>query len=199
MKKKTKRYEEGGFTFAEMKDEDRLAAAKAAAADIDRRQAEKSKEAGESEAKPTPRAVSVTRVESKPAPKADEKPAEKSSYSYSRATPMGEKPKSSVGETMEKVNKFMTLPKVEPYKEPKKEPEKVPEKTGSKVPYSRATPSGEKPKSAISDLVDTFRRAPRVMKKGGTTKCMSSGGSVSSASKRGDGCAIRGKTKGRMV
>ena len=28
---------------------------------------------------------------------------------------------------------------------------------------------------------------------------MKSGGSVSSASKRGDGCAIRGKTKGRMV
>jgi hypothetical protein len=30
-------------------------------------------------------------------------------------------------------------------------------------------------------------------------KPMKSGGSVSSASKRGDGCAIRGKTKGRMV
>jgi len=30
-------------------------------------------------------------------------------------------------------------------------------------------------------------------------KPMKSGGKVSSASKRGDGCAIKGKTKGRMV
>jgi hypothetical protein len=36
------------------------------------------------------------------------------------------------------------------------------------------------------------------MKKGGTVKKMASGGSVSSASKRGDGIAQRGKTKGRM-
>jgi hypothetical protein len=37
------------------------------------------------------------------------------------------------------------------------------------------------------------------MKKGGTVKKMAKGGSVSSASKRGDGCAIKGKTKGRFV
>jgi hypothetical protein len=37
------------------------------------------------------------------------------------------------------------------------------------------------------------------MKKGGAVKKMASGGKVSSASKRGDGCAIRGKTKGRMI
>jgi hypothetical protein len=42
------------------------------------------------------------------------------------------------------------------------------------------------------------------MKKGGkvkekSTSSYKSGGSVSSASKRGDGCAIKGKTKGRMV
>lgn len=40
-------------------------------------------------------------------------------------------------------------------------------------------------------------------KKGGTVKskcsCMAKGGSVSSASKRADGCAQRGKTRGRMV
>jgi len=30
-------------------------------------------------------------------------------------------------------------------------------------------------------------------------KKMAKGGSVSSASKRADGCAVRGKTKGRMV
>jgi hypothetical protein len=37
------------------------------------------------------------------------------------------------------------------------------------------------------------------MKKGGTVKKMAKGGSVSSASKRADGCAIKGKTKGRFV
>lgn len=53
---------------------------------------------------------------------------------------------------------------------------------------------------AISNIV-----APGdIKKKGGKVKAKStssykSGGSVSSASKRGDGCAQRGKTKGRMV
>ena len=37
------------------------------------------------------------------------------------------------------------------------------------------------------------------MKKGGAVKKKSKGGTVSSASKRGDGCAIKGKTKGRFV
>jgi hypothetical protein len=37
------------------------------------------------------------------------------------------------------------------------------------------------------------------MKKGGTVKKMAKGGSVSSASKRADGCAVKGKTKGRFV
>ena len=37
------------------------------------------------------------------------------------------------------------------------------------------------------------------MKKGGTVKKMAKGGSASSASKRGDGCAVKGKTKGRFV
>lgn len=36
------------------------------------------------------------------------------------------------------------------------------------------------------------------MKKGGTVK-MAKGGSVSSASKRADGCATKGKTKGRII
>lgn len=37
------------------------------------------------------------------------------------------------------------------------------------------------------------------MKKGGTVKKMAKGGSTSSASKRADGCAIKGKTKGRFI
>ena len=39
----------------------------------------------------------------------------------------------------------------------------------------------------------------REEKKSARAKGMKSGGSVSSASKRADGCAMRGKTKGRMV
>ena len=38
-----------------------------------------------------------------------------------------------------------------------------------------------------------------MMRKGGKVKKMAKGGSVSSASKRGDGCATKGKTKGRFV
>ena len=40
---------------------------------------------------------------------------------------------------------------------------------------------------------------PNKMKSGGKAKAYKSGGSVSSASKRADGCAVKGKTKGRMV
>ena len=38
-----------------------------------------------------------------------------------------------------------------------------------------------------------------VFKRGGDVKKYASGGSVSSASKRADGCAVKGKTKGRFV
>ena len=43
-----------------------------------------------------------------------------------------------------------------------------------------------------------MRRRPG-MKKGGCVKKMASGGKVGSASKRADGCATKGKTKGRMI
>jgi hypothetical protein len=36
-------------------------------------------------------------------------------------------------------------------------------------------------------------------KKGGKVKPYAKGGSVSSASKRADGCATKGKTKGKML
>ena len=42
-------------------------------------------------------------------------------------------------------------------------------------------------------------RNAREMKSGGRVKKYASGGSVSSASKRADGCAVKGKTKGRFV
>ena len=45
-----------------------------------------------------------------------------------------------------------------------------------------------------------FKRGGAVRKKSGGSCGMKSGGSVkSSASRRGDGCAVRGKTKGRMI
>jgi len=43
------------------------------------------------------------------------------------------------------------------------------------------------------------RMQPAEMRKGGKVKKMASGGKVSSASKRADGCCVKGKTKGRMV
>jgi hypothetical protein len=42
-------------------------------------------------------------------------------------------------------------------------------------------------------------RAPNMGKKSKVGKAMKSGGTVSSASKRADGCAIKGKTRGKMV
>jgi hypothetical protein len=42
-------------------------------------------------------------------------------------------------------------------------------------------------------------RSAMGMKKGGCVKKMKSGGSTSTASKRADGCATKGKTKGRFV
>jgi hypothetical protein len=38
-----------------------------------------------------------------------------------------------------------------------------------------------------------------MVKKAGGGKCYAEGGSVSSASKRADGCATKGKTKGKML
>jgi hypothetical protein len=45
---------------------------------------------------------------------------------------------------------------------------------------------------------EAMRRAREGMNKGGSVKKYASGGSVSSASKRADGIAQRGKTKGRI-
>ena len=44
-----------------------------------------------------------------------------------------------------------------------------------------------------------YKYATENKRKGGAIKKMAKGGSVGSASKRADGCAVRGKTKGRMV
>jgi len=75
---------------------------------------------------------------------------------------------------------------------------------GSNAPMEGRTASGL-PREArgIGSVFD--RSAPVAgrprggMKAGGSVKSYKAGGSVSSASKRADGCAMRGKTKGRMV
>jgi hypothetical protein len=64
-------------------------------------------------------------------------------------------------------------PKAEPKSKPKAEPKKK-------------TSSFEGRTSPFAGKTSSFKK-------------MASGGSVSSASKRADGCAIKGKTKGRMV
>ena len=44
-----------------------------------------------------------------------------------------------------------------------------------------------------------YKYATENKSKGGSIKKMAKGGSVGSASKRADGCAVKGKTKGRMI
>jgi hypothetical protein len=51
----------------------------------------------------------------------------------------------------------------------------------------------------LPDLETDPRSLSGPFKKGGMVKKMKSGGTVSSASKQADGCAVRGKTKGRMI
>ena len=50
--------------------------------------------------------------------------------------------------------------------------------------------------NAYGSIMRTVDAAESLMKKGGRVKKMASGGS---ASKRADGCAIKGKTRGKIV
>ena len=174
---KKKRYEDGGLTFTEMSDEDRAASAKAAIEALNARQAEKSKEAGgESEVKSTPvrRATSYDSTEAKRnlARAGSEHASGKPAPKEVKAeAPRAERAPSSV--------------KPEPITGPK------PAKSAE-----AAMPDTAARKAATAERLSKSRSG-----KLGTqgVYSMKSGGSVSSASKRGDGCAIRGKTKGRMV
>jgi hypothetical protein len=72
-------------------------------------------------------------------------------------------------------------------------------------PLAERVPMGQRmPPRGLSGAIgngvgDLLAMKAAGMKKGGTVKKMAKGGSVSSASKRADGCAIKGKTKGRFV
>lgn len=88
--------------------------------------------------------------------------------------------------------------------------DKAVEKSRDKVELSKDAKRRVKEESdeldRINKSVDTrgdydYEPTARMMgmKKGGAVKKMASGGSVGSASSRGDGCAQRGKTRGRML
>ena len=75
----------------------------------------------------------------------------------------------------------------------------APEKGGLRVKASEDdTPLRESSTQAGEDPMDQARRVMGGMKRGGSVKKMASGGSTSSASRRGDGIATKGKTKGRI-
>jgi|APGre2960657404_1045060.scaffolds.fasta_scaffold167342_1 hypothetical protein len=67
--------------------------------------------------------------------------------------------------------------------------------------YKEYIPEGEKTEIFREKLFgkDPEKNLERAKNMAADTKNMKKGGKVSSASKRADGCAQRGKTKGRMV
>ena len=69
-----------------------------------------------------------------------------------------------------------------------------------KAARKAARPADMRGRPMVEDIM-VAEEAPAgaMMRKGGKVKKMAKGGSVSSASKRADGCATKGKTKGRFV
>lgn len=130
---RTKKYEDGGLTFADMPEEDRASQARAAMDAINARQAAASEAAGgESATKTTP--------------------------SRSKAPVVSRKYRDEGSQGIAKM-------------------------AGKEAVVG-------KDRGAFGRLVDTFRSGPKLLK---------SGGKVGSASKRADGCAQRGKTKGKVI
>lgn len=93
-------------------------------------------------------------------------------------------------ETREAPKAKKAAPKPQPKAEPKAEPKATP-----KAEPKKEEPSFFKGTKGYKNLGALFKS---MREKAGITS-YKSGGSVSSASSRGDGCAIRGKTKGRIV
>ena len=91
------------------------------------------------------------------------------------------------------VAKTKAAPKPQPKAEPKAEPKPAPKTESKKA--SGEEPSFFKGTKGYKNLGALFKS---MREKAGITS-YKSGGSVSSASSRGDGCAVRGKTKGKMV
>jgi len=93
-------------------------------------------------------------------------------------------------ETKEAPKAKKTASKPQPKAEPKAEPKATP-----KAEPKKEEPSFLKGTKGYKNLGALFKS---MREKAGITS-YKSGGSVSSASSRADGCAVRGKTKGRMV
>jgi len=97
-----------------------------------------------------------------------------------------------------------TLPKSTPNEERPSKPYPEKEAAAKKAEAAKSA-KGFGPKltfltpKRLDEAKEAMRRAREGMKKGGTVKKYASGGSVSSASKRADGIAQRGKTRGRVV
>lgn len=152
MKKRTKRYDDGGLTFADMSDEDREAMAKARMAEM--------------------------------------------------GGPMPEEPKRQVrakkvnaGDTRENLRDLDMQGANIGYDDTERvrNAKKTQARHYSGRPFVSAEPktSGSSKKGAVEDLVDIFKRGGKYL--------MNKGGKVSSASKRADGIASKGKTRGRIV
>jgi hypothetical protein len=112
--------------------------------------------------------------------------------------------KGNVGESEKSESK--AKPKAEA--KSKAEPKAAPSKAKSEGTFSKSDSTFSKSDSTFSKSDGAFNKSGGAFnksespfgKKQSTFKKMASGGSVkSSASRRGDGCAIKGKTKGRMV
>lgn len=97
-----------------------------------------------------------------------------------------------------------TLPKYTPNEERPSKPYPEKEAAAKKAEAAKSA-KGFGPKltfltpKRLDEAKEAMRRAREGMKKGGAVKKYASGGSVSSASKRADGIAQKGKTRGRIV
>lgn len=130
---------------------------------------------------------SATKTPPAKSPPAKSPPAKADTERGSKPYPTDTAAKAKVGAAYEDVTKRLKEA------ESKKSETDKPKKRGGIGPYH-----------AFESVTDYFsklregRKRPGEMKKGGAVKKYASGGSVSSASKRADGIAQRGKTKGRI-
>lgn len=121
-----------------------------------------------------------------PTPKAAPKAAPKAeAKSESKA-------ESKAGQFLEKEKEPTKKTTVQEFKESLK---KAPEMPGS---YKKENVGTEKSKADLSGL-KFGNVAKKLREKAGITSYKSGGSVKSSASRRADGCAVRGKTKGRMI
>jgi len=130
---------------------------------------------------------SATKTPPAKSPPAKSPPAKADTERGSKPYPTDTAAKAKVGAAYEDVTKRLKEA------ESKKSETDKPKKRGGIGPYGAF--------AGLTNYLSTLRegrKRPGEMKKGGSVKSYSSGGSTSSASKRADGIAQRGKTKGRI-